>query len=289
MGGNPHAGNGNRSGRRDDHQHRNRLARSAGADHRHVGTQQRVRGHQQRGGPAREHPRGGLQPDQHAAVRRTDPGRRCGAADLDGPAAAERPRLGAQGTARRRRRDQHLHRLQPGLPGPRVRAQNRVVPAESTSRARNHVGTGQDPDDQADRGRRRRTGRPGCGRHRRRARARRDAVRGRRPHRRPIRPGAKDSRQGRVQRDAPVLHHDAGQTPCGRPAEHPGVGRRTVRLRRRHPRHRRRAAHAGDPGHRPPDGAVVRGGTDRSGGRQAGGRDRRRRNRFRRQRIPHRR
>ncbi len=43
--------------------------------HRHLGTQQRIRRHQQRAGRARLGPGGGLQPDQHAGDRRTDPGR----------------------------------------------------------------------------------------------------------------------------------------------------------------------------------------------------------------------
>ncbi len=56
------------------------------------------------------------------------------AADLDGPAAAVRPGLGAQGGRGSCRRDQHVHRVQPGVPGSRVRAQERVVSAESARR-----------------------------------------------------------------------------------------------------------------------------------------------------------
>ena len=53
LGRNRRAGNRSRGGRGDDHQHRLRLARGAGADHRHLGAQQRVRRHQQRGRRAR--------------------------------------------------------------------------------------------------------------------------------------------------------------------------------------------------------------------------------------------
>ena len=104
-------------------------------DDRHLGAQQRVRRHQQCGGRTREHPGGRVQPDQHAAGRRADPRRRPRAVDLDGAPAAVRSGLGAQGRGRRRRRDQHLHRLQPGVSGPRVRAQDGVVPAEPARRS----------------------------------------------------------------------------------------------------------------------------------------------------------
>ena len=75
LGRNRRAGNRSRSRRRDYHQHRHRLARGAGADDRHVGARQRLRRHQPRARRAREHPGGGVQPDQHAAGRRADPGR----------------------------------------------------------------------------------------------------------------------------------------------------------------------------------------------------------------------
>ena len=68
---------------------------------------------------------------------------------------------------------------------------------------------------------------------RRRTRPRGDAVRGRRCHRRPIRHGEKDSRQGGVQRDHPLLHPDARQARRRRAAEHPrrrrGTGRSTTK------------------------------------------------------------
>ena len=65
-----------------------------------------------------------------------------------------RPGLGAQGRRRRRRRDQHLHRLQPGVPGPRVRAQDGVVPAQPAGRPRDDAGARADAARQARRRRR---------------------------------------------------------------------------------------------------------------------------------------
>ena len=99
LGRNRRAGNRSRGSGRDDHQHRHRLARGAGADHRHLGAQQRVRRHQQRGRRARADSGGRVQPHQHAGSRRADPRRRQRAADLDGAPAAVRPGLG---TSRRR-------------------------------------------------------------------------------------------------------------------------------------------------------------------------------------------
>ncbi len=63
------------------------------------------------------HSGGRVQPDQHAAGRRADPRRGPRPADLDGAAAAVAdPDWVRKARGRRRRRDQHVHRLQPGLP-----------------------------------------------------------------------------------------------------------------------------------------------------------------------------
>ena len=172
-------------------------------------------------------------------VGRADPRRRSRPADLDGPTAAVRSGLGEQGAGRRRRRDQHLHRLQPGLPRSRVRAQDGVVPAQSAGRPRDQAGARPDAAGQAGRGRRRRTRRTVRRGDGRRARPPRDAVRGRDVDRRPIRPGAKDSRQGGVQprRSAttPGCSTSTAST-CGwAPAP---TRRRTVGLRRGGARHR---------------------------------------------------
>ena len=71
-----------------------------------------------------------LEPDQQPGPGRVDPRRRRGRPGLDGPAAAGRRRLREQGRRRPRRRDQHLHRLQPGLPRPRLREQEGVLPGQ---------------------------------------------------------------------------------------------------------------------------------------------------------------
>jgi 2,4-dienoyl-CoA reductase (NADPH2) len=49
---------------------------------------------------------------------------------VDGAAVPGRPGLRQQGRARPRRRDQHLHRLQPGLPGPHLRRQADQLPGQ---------------------------------------------------------------------------------------------------------------------------------------------------------------
>ena len=109
-------------GRRDHHQHRHRLARSADPDHRHLGAARRVPRR-----PARLQARGRdsgrrVQPHQHAEARR-DPRQRRRRPGVDGAARSGRSGFRRQGRRRPRRRNQHLHRLQPGLPRPRLRRQ----------------------------------------------------------------------------------------------------------------------------------------------------------------------
>ena len=57
-----------------------------------------------------------------------------------GAAVPRRPRVGAQGGRVARRRDQHLHRLQPGLPRPHLRQAARHLPGEPARRARDRAG-----------------------------------------------------------------------------------------------------------------------------------------------------
>ena len=59
---------------------------------------------------------------------------------VDGAAAAGRPRLRGEGRRGPRRRDQHLHRLQPGLPRPRVQQQARHLPGQPARRPRDLAG-----------------------------------------------------------------------------------------------------------------------------------------------------
>ena len=115
---------------RDHHQHGNRLARGAGADDRDVGAARRVRvGDEEDEGRGRHSARD-HQPDQPSRSGRADPrGRLCGHG-VDGAPAARGCRVRGQGRAGPCRRDQYLHRLQPGVPRPRVQEPDRVVPAE---------------------------------------------------------------------------------------------------------------------------------------------------------------
>ena len=80
-----------------------------------------------------------LEPDQHPRARRGDPRRRRGRPGLDGPAAAGRPGVRRQGGRGPRRRDQHLHRLQPGLPRPRVRQPQGLLPGQPAGLPRDHA------------------------------------------------------------------------------------------------------------------------------------------------------
>ena len=68
-----------------------------------------------------------------ARERRRRPG-------VDGAAAARGSGPAAQGGRGTRRRDQHLHRLQPGLSRSRVREQARHLPGESARRVRDGIG-----------------------------------------------------------------------------------------------------------------------------------------------------
>ena len=109
-------GAGRGGGRRRHHQPGHRLARGARADHRPEGA---ARGLGVRGAPAEgggAHPRHRLEPHQHARGGRGDPGARRRRPGVDGAADAGRPRVRQQGARGPRRRDQRVHRLQPGVP-----------------------------------------------------------------------------------------------------------------------------------------------------------------------------
>ena len=93
----------------------------------------------------RQHPGGGVEPDQHARrpPSRSSPTASVQLISMARPLLAD-PEWVLKAQAGRSRRDQHLHRLQPGLPGPRVRAQDGVVPAQSAGRPRDDTGAGPD-------------------------------------------------------------------------------------------------------------------------------------------------
>ena len=113
------------------HQHRHRLARSAHPDDRHLGAARGIRRRDREAAPARALAAGHHQSHQHARRRRSRARRRRRRHGVDGAPAARRSAMGEQGARRTRACDQHLHRVQPGVPGPRVREQARELPGES--------------------------------------------------------------------------------------------------------------------------------------------------------------
>ncbi len=188
-----------------------------------------------------------------------------------------------------RRRDQHLHRVQPGVPGPHLQAQAGRLPGQPARRARDRAGAAADAPREAGRGGRRGTGGSCRGYHCRRSRAHGGAVRGGRRDRRPVQPRPPDPRQGGVRRDDPLLRPPA-RAHRREGASEPRSDRRRARgrrLRRGGAGDRRTAAGAGDPRRRPPERAQLCGRDHRPGnGRRAGRRRRRGRHRLRRQRVP---
>ena len=145
---------GGRGGRGDDHQHRHRLARGARPDDRDVRAARRLHARHRpaaaRGvGPGRH-----LEPHHHARPRRAGRGRRERRPRVDGSAAPCRPRLGGQGGRGTRRRDQHVHRLQPGLPRPHLLQEDRHLPRQPARRPRDAPRPRPEPPHQARRRRR---------------------------------------------------------------------------------------------------------------------------------------
>ena len=131
-----------RGGRRHGLQHRHRLARGAGPDDHHPGP---ARGLDARATArlraevveSRCAPPTGSTPPSSPRQLLADGERRPG---VDGAAVPRRPRLRRQGRGRPRRRDQHLHRLQPGLPRPHLRQPDGVLPGEPARLPRDRAG-----------------------------------------------------------------------------------------------------------------------------------------------------
>ncbi len=133
-------GAGDRSRRRHYHQYRHRLARGAHPDHRDDGAACRLRlGHQAAQGGGQD-PAGDDQPDQHAGSRRGSPRLRLRRHGVDGPPVPRRCRFRRQGGGEQGGRDQHLHRLQSGLPRPHLQRQADLLPGQSARLPRDRTG-----------------------------------------------------------------------------------------------------------------------------------------------------
>ena len=194
--------------------------------------------------------------------------------------------LKAQADARRR--DQHLHRLQSGLPGPRVREEDGVVSAQPAGRPRDAAGARRRPGATA-RSRSSGPARPGWpprstppqrGHHVTLFEAN-DFIGGQFDMARRI-PGKEEFNET-IRYFTTMLRQARRRGATG----HSGVGDRAGRLRRRRAGHRRGAADSGHPRNRSSDGADLRRGHHRrQTGRKTRRRDRGRRHRFRRQRVP---
>ena len=227
-------------GRGDRPQHRHRLARGAGADDHHPGAARRLA---VRDGATQGRGVGAglrVQPDQQPRDGRGDPGLRRGRPGLDGAAAAGRPRVRRQGAGRSRRRDQHLHRLQPGLPRPCLQEPEGVLPGQPARLPRDHAGA---RPDQAQGDRRRGRRRPGRASGRglgRRARLRGHALREGTRDRRPVPAGDGRARQGGLRRDPALLRPPARGARRRRAAGPRGHRRRPGGVRRGDRGHRRR-------------------------------------------------
>ena len=207
-----------------------------------------------------EHPALHHQPDQHAGGGRGAAGRGRRRPGLDGAAAAGRPGAGQQGGGRAGRRDQHLHRLQPGLPRPRLQPAALLLPGQPARLPRDRAQLPPGGEDEADRRGRRRPGRPLLRHRGRRARPPGDALRGGRRDRRPVRHGQPRAGQGGVPRDAPLLPAPAGGDRGGGPARRARHRRGAAgrRLRRGGAGHRRGAARPGHPRAAAPQGPLLR-------------------------------
>ena len=246
---------------RDDHQHRHRLARGAHPDHRHHGAARGVRlgdaAAEGRGVDSADHD----QPHQRSRRRRG----RCSRAATPTWCRWRGRSSPMRSSSTRQRRvaptrstpasrcnqaclDQIFERkIASCLVNPRACHETELV-VDAGGRAKTR------------RRRRRRPGRPRVRDDRRRARPRGHAVRRRGGDRRPVQSRASAFRARRSSRETlryfrtrlDALGVDArAQRAASTPAD-------LARLRRRDARHRHRAAHAGDPRHRPPEGGELR-------------------------------
>ena len=131
VGGGRRARQGGRGGGRHAHQHGHRLARGARADDRDDGAARRVRvgdeAAQERSGDSADRD----QPDQRSGGGRGGAGAGRRRHGVDGPPVPRGCGVRQQGSGRTRGRDQHVHRVQPGLPRPDLHPPDRLVPRQS--------------------------------------------------------------------------------------------------------------------------------------------------------------
>lgn len=118
---------------------RYRLARGAHSDHRRLGAARGICRHDRKAQAAPAHSGGGDQPHQHAGSGRSHSGRRRSRHGVAGSSTFGRPAMGQQGQRRPIPHHQHMHRLQPGLPGSCVRQQAGELPGQPTRGARNRA------------------------------------------------------------------------------------------------------------------------------------------------------
>ena len=248
-----------RASRRNDPQHRHRLARGARADNRDDGAARAVRRRGEAAAWRRRPAAGCQQPHQRPGGCRSRARERRRRPDLDGEAAARRCRLRAQGRRRPRRRDQHLHRLQPGLPGRKLRGARDVLYGQSTCVPRDRMGRAAGTAAAARGGGRRRASRSSLRGYRSRARPCGDLVRCATAHRRAVQPRVPHPRQGGVRADAALFRAPpcaAGRgAAAGAACRCRHVARRQLRACRA--RHRRAAAPPGHRRHRPSSGGQL--------------------------------
>ena len=242
-------GAGGRGRGRNDHQHGHRLARGAHSDDRDDGPARGVHLGDPQAQGRRPDPARHQQPHQRPGRRRTRAGGGRCRSRVHGAAAARGPGLRRQGGARSGRRDQHLHRLQSGLPRPRVRECDCDLPREPARRPRDRAGVSAGRGAEARRRRRRGTRGAFLRSGRRAARPPRDAVRVCRPDRRAVQHGQANPGQGGVPRDAALLPARARthRRRCPPRARRHGRRARGRRIRRSRPRDGRAAPRTGDP------------------------------------------
>ena len=238
------------------HQHRHRLARGAHADHRHHRCRARAFAWVTR--RRLEAARSRIPLITTNRINTPEVAEQIladGCADM---VSMARPLLAdaefvEQGRAGPRRRDQHLHRLQPGLPGPHLREQARAAAWSTRAPAtRPSWSTGRSTRPQAHRRGRRRARRAWRPRPTLAERGHEvHAVRSGRRDRRPVQHGQAHPGQGRVQRDAALLRTPARASPACTLRLGTRVDAAALiaqRLRRGGARHRRHAARPAHPG-----------------------------------------